>query len=206
MVSILRRAQLDYIPTIRLKGDVIDLGAKSSENSYFALLCKDDVKTFTFADYYHDGPDIVQIDFEKKFKVPDESFDTILAFNVLEHIFNYDQFISECHRIARNGASFHLLIPFLWKFHEDPFDFHRYTHQALERILDKHSWEIVSIAPTVDGQFAVTCSMFESYLPSFLRRHFQSLALFIDRLIAVKTNRKVTFPLGYNVHARKRRS
>ena len=203
MNSILRRAQLDYISTIKLKGSVIDLGAKNSENIYFDLFDKTQASCFTFADYYHTGSNLIKIDFEKKFDVADKSYDSIIAFNVLEHIYNYQQFISECYRIASPSAELHMLIPFLWKFHEDPYDFHRYTHQSLEKILVDSGWDVISISPTLDGQFAVFCSLFERYFPEFLRYYFQNVCLALDKVVNKRRCGKIVFPLGYNVLAKK---
>ena len=204
MTSILRRKQLEHIADIKLAGDVIDLGAKSRENSYFELLEKTDVTSFTFADYFHSGPDIVQIDFEKPFDIEDARYDEILAFNVLEHIYNYDRFVNECYRIAKPGARFHMVVPFIWKFHEDPYDFHRYTHQALEKTLVNNGWEVIDISPTLDGQFSVVCALFESYLPRFLKRYAQTLAMSIDAVINKVGKRGVLYPLDYNVQAYKK--
>lgn len=203
MTSILRRAQLEYIRDIKLKGSVIDLGAKNSENIYFSLFNRSAVDDFTFADYYHTGPNLIKIDFEKRFEVPDESYDSIVAFNVLEHIYNYNQFISECYRISRPNAELHMVIPFLWKFHEDPYDFHRYTHQAIEKMLTDNGWDILIIEPTIDGQFSVLCSLFESYVPKFTRTLFQNICMGLDKIVSRKRNRKTVYPLGYNVLAKK---
>lgn len=204
MTSILRRAQLEYIRKIKLKGSVIDLGAKSPENIYYNLFDSSAVSSFTFADYYHTGPNLVKIDFEKPFDIPNNCYDSIVAFNVLEHIYNYDQFIGECYRIARPNAELHMLIPFMWKFHEDPYDFHRYTHQALSRALLDNGWELLDIQPTIDGQFAVVCSLFEGYFPKFLQPYFQDMLMFLDKLLARKQSGTIKYPLGYNVLAVKK--
>lgn len=203
MTSILRRAQLKYIRDLKLTGSVIDLGAKNSENIYFNLFNRSDVHDFTFADYYHTGPNLIKIDFEKPFEIPDESYDSIVAFNVLEHIYNYNQFISECYRIGTPNAELHMVIPFMWKFHEDPYDFHRYTHQAIEKMLTGNGWEILVIEPTIHGQFSVFCSLFESYFPNFIRTHFQNICMGLDKMVNKKRNGKTVYPLGYNVLAKK---
>jgi hypothetical protein len=65
LVSILRRAQLDYVKRLELSGDLIDLGAKNADNNYFSLMDKKLLTSYTFVDYFHHGENIVSVNFEK---------------------------------------------------------------------------------------------------------------------------------------------
>ncbi|MEK7543287.1 MAG: class I SAM-dependent methyltransferase [Patescibacteria group bacterium] len=48
--------------------------------------------------------DIVTCDLEKRWPLPDGSFDIVISNQVIEHIFNIDLFISEIYRVLRPGG------------------------------------------------------------------------------------------------------
>lgn len=64
-----------------------------------------------------------------------ESVDSILMTEVMEHIFNPAQVLAEFHRILRPGGSVLITCPFSWPLHEVPYDFARYTPFALQHLL-----------------------------------------------------------------------
>jgi SAM-dependent methyltransferase len=86
-------------------------------------------------DVYYDG---------KKIPFNDNYFDSILSTEVLEHVFNLDEIISELHRVLRPGGYMLLTLPFVWEEHEIPCDFARYTSFAIEHILGKVGFKVVS--------------------------------------------------------------
>jgi SAM-dependent methyltransferase len=46
------------------------------------------------------------------------SFDSVLFNQVLEHVFNPNEFLTEINRILRSGAQLLLTVPFAWDWHE----------------------------------------------------------------------------------------
>jgi SAM-dependent methyltransferase len=93
-------------------------------------------------DIYYDG---------KTIPFPDNHFDSILCSEVFEHIFNLDEVLIELHRVLKPGGSILITCPFIWKEHETPNDFARYTLFALESILTKQSF--VPVATQKAGNF-----------------------------------------------------
>ena len=69
-------------------------------------------------DFYYDGKTIPR---------SDATFDCIFSSEVLEHIFNPDQILSEMNRILKDGGLLLLTCPFFWNEHEMPFDYCRYS-------------------------------------------------------------------------------
>lgn len=78
----------------------------------------------------------------KHFLFPDMSFDSVIATEVLEHIFNPDEFVSEISRVLKQGGALLLTAPFIWDEHEQPHDFARYSSFGLAHLLQKHGFEI----------------------------------------------------------------
>ena len=58
----------------------------------------------------------------KTFPFSDGEFDAVLTSEVLEHVFNPDEFLSEINRVLRDDGVLLLTVPFVWDEHEQPFD------------------------------------------------------------------------------------
>ena len=85
------------------------------------------------ADYFYDG---------HKFPFDDETFDSILCNQVLEHVFNPAEFLAEMNRVLRPRGNLLLTIPFFWDEHEQPFDYARYSSFGLRALLECHGFAI----------------------------------------------------------------
>src|SRR5690606_38821261 len=77
----------------------------------------------------------------------DNSFDSILCTQVLEHVFEHDKLISEVFRVLRPGGNIILTVPFAWELHEEPYDFFRYTKHSLKLLFEKAGFDINYIKP-----------------------------------------------------------
>jgi len=86
------------------------------------------------ADYFYDG---------KIFPFQENTFDTVLSNQVLEHVFNPDEFLSEVHRVLKSQGILLLTVPFVWDEHEQPIDYARYSSFGLKYLLEKHKFEIL---------------------------------------------------------------
>ena len=78
------------------------------------------------------------------------SFDSIVANQVFEHVFNPEEFLSELNRVLKQGGNLLITVPFVWDEHEQPHDFARYSSFGLKFILDKHGFEILQHRKSVD--------------------------------------------------------
>ena len=93
------------------------------------------------AEYYYDGI---------KFPFEENSFDSILTNQVLEHVFNPHDFLKEINRVLKHNGFLILTVPFVWDEHEQPFDYGRYSSFGLVYILEKHNFTIVDIRKSID--------------------------------------------------------
>jgi SAM-dependent methyltransferase len=70
-------------------------------------------------------------------------FDSILATEVFEHLFNLDEILQELKRVLKPGGKMMLTCPFLWPEHEQPWDFARYSSFGIKALLERHGFETV---------------------------------------------------------------
>lgn len=86
------------------------------------------------AEYIYDG---------HRFPFENEVYENIISNEVLEHIFNPDEFLSEINRVLKMNGNLLLTVPFVWDEHEQPYDFARYTSFAMKHLFDKYGFKIV---------------------------------------------------------------
>jgi len=79
--------------------------------------------------------------------LPDNSFNTILATSILEHIEEPDKIISEMNRLLKSEGYCIITTPLFWHLHEEPRDFYRYTKYGLRYLFEKNGFEIVELKP-----------------------------------------------------------
>jgi SAM-dependent methyltransferase len=93
------------------------------------------------ADYFYDG---------SSFPFENETFDSAVANEVLEHVFNPNEFLSEIVRVLKPEGLILLTIPFVWDEHEQPYDFARYTSFGIKSLLEGHGFEIIEQRKSTD--------------------------------------------------------
>lgn len=185
-------------------GTVLDLGC-GRKPSYEQYLRRPDV-TYIKADgnaVYH--PDLL-IDMENTFPIKDQSMDTVLLFNVLEHLFDFRFTLAELRRILKPGGTFYLYVPFLIKIHGSPCDYFRYTHFALNNLLTEIGFDDIEIY--TDGGVLKYLSEFVNwtsrYWIGYLLLPLYLLLYGIDALLGVATkgNYQKSLPIGYFIVCR----
>lgn len=90
-------------------------------------------------DYYWDG---------KAMPFEDESFQTILITEVLEHCAEPELVLKECFRVLDDGGVLFFTVPFIWNLHEVPHDEYRYTPFSLQRHLKNSGFRDIEIHAT----------------------------------------------------------
>ncbi|HET7333269.1 class I SAM-dependent methyltransferase [Dyella sp.] len=64
-------------------------------------------------------------------------FDTVLLLEVLEHVSDPEDVLSEIRRVLKPGGKLLLSVPFLYPLHDAPIDYRRYTAPGLVQILQR---------------------------------------------------------------------
>lgn len=102
---------------------------------------------------------------------PDNSFDLITLFMVMEHLYDPLKAIKECRRILKkNGILIATTVQY-WHTHGYPKDYYRYTKAGLEYIFDQSYLPIQKIW-SMGGPFLVLYHVIELNVPNFLRKFF----------------------------------
>jgi SAM-dependent methyltransferase len=125
----------------KFSGHLLDVGCGRKPYRQF-LLDNKYINEYTGLDIdtaivYEDGikPDFTWEGTVMPFK--DNSFDTLMATEVLEHCPDPQRIVNEMKRVLKPGGLIFFTVPFLWNLHEVPHDEYRYTPFALKRIFNE---------------------------------------------------------------------
>ena len=180
-----------------VEGRVLDLGGGISP-TYFNFLKKERGTEILNLDLKN-NEDEGRIDFEKdNLPFTNDTIDNVLAFNLLEHIYNYRHLVSEVVRVLKTGGRMLGFVPFMINYHPDPSDYFRYTREALQKIFVETGFLEIKIKAIGFGPLAVNFNILAPFLPVFLRCLLFPFYYFADKII-LKLRPKMTerYPLGY---------
>jgi SAM-dependent methyltransferase len=211
--SILRTCEDEAVSTLSLTGRVLDLGGHKGSSYFSRLKSEMPVEVANF-DSMQEGTHKTSscadhvFDFEYPFPLEGESFNAVLSINVLEHIYNYTNVLTETYRILQKGGSFYIAVPFFFNIHGSPNDYFRYTESALERMLRDAGFTDVRITVLGGGPCSALFQTFGGSLPTLpLKMLVKTLAIQTDALFSRLSSRyasiKRRVPLGYFVEAHK---
>lgn len=147
----------------KLEGDLLDVGC--GRKPYRRLFV---VKSYLGLDienpgHSHENEDVDVFYDGKTFPFADNTYDSVLCNQVLEHVFNPDDFLAEIHRCLKPGGQFLLTVPFVWDEHEQPYDFARYSSFGLRHLFEQNGFEIVAQRKSVQN-IAVIFQLLIAYL------------------------------------------
>ncbi|HST63578.1 MAG TPA: class I SAM-dependent methyltransferase [Mycobacteriales bacterium] len=91
------------------------------------------------------GPGVVEVDLGAPLPFGDETFDTVLCTQVLEHVPDAELAMAEIARVLRPGGHALVTVPFLYPTHEAPYDFWRFTHHGLAGLVRRHRLEVLGV-------------------------------------------------------------
>lgn len=200
----LDRTLMNYaLSEFELSGNILDLGSGSDSASYNRFLKYKKPFRITYSDYYNEGKNLIKINLEEPFEIEQNSFDCVMCFNTLEHIYNFKNVIKESYRILKKGGMFIGSSPFVYHFHPDPKDYFRYSHQALLRMFEEEGFICQKMVYLGFGPFSLAVSQWMDIapLPKVLKFIFYLLNIFLD----VKANKSsryskyygMKYPFGY---------
>lgn len=204
MASPARNAFYAQLAQCTLTGKVLDLGG-SKKSGYHELIKGDHTfEVVNISDEY--GYDH-KFDLEEPFPLKDASYDAVIAVNLLEHIYNYHNVLSESHRVLTSGGTLVVAVPFLMFVHPSPHDYFRYTSEALTRMCADAGFKEVLVQPLGRGPGAVFVQLVGGMRSGAVVRRFVAPFMWIfdmkARLFMSKHALAEQFPLGYIVTAKK---
>lgn len=95
---------------------------------------------------YYDG---VNIPFE------DNSMDNVLCFQVLEHVDDPIQSLTEIKRVLKPDGKLMLTLPAAYPIHMAPYDFRRFTSYGIERMLRQTGYSDIFMTGSTIGKYTL---------------------------------------------------
>jgi SAM-dependent methyltransferase len=140
-----------YLRALRLHacGDLLDLGCGNVPlyGAYIDLVR--DVTCIDWEESAHGSQHIdLAVDLNGRLPLNDGQFDTILSSDVLEHIWNHTSLWAEQARVLRSGGKLILGTPFLYRLHEAPHDYLRWTQYGLQRACEEAGLRVLELTAT----------------------------------------------------------
>ncbi|HKV52111.1 MAG TPA: class I SAM-dependent methyltransferase [Gemmatimonadaceae bacterium] len=183
------------------RGDLLDLGCGEAPlyGVYRAL-----VRTITCVDWAGSLHAIshadLLADLNEMCPLPDETFDTILCTDVIEHLKHPGGLFMDASRMLKSGG--HLIVgtPYLYPLHELPHDYFRCSASALEMMAGEARLEVVELRPY---------GSYREVLGVLLAKKLQhvpvvrSLVPCFALMRRARVDAATAFPLGYLLVARK---
>lgn len=75
---------------------------------------------------------------------PDNSFDTIVSSDVIEHLWNSAFVMEEMARVLKHGGKLILGTPFNYWLHEEPYDYFRWSPHAIKMLGERSGFHVLS--------------------------------------------------------------
>ena len=174
----------EFLP--HLMGRVLDLGCGQMPyrnlvhaSNYVGIDIDSDVtRRLGKADILYDG---------RRLPFEEGTFDGVLCSQVLEHVFQPDEFVGEIHRVLVPGGLLVLATPFIWDEHEQPCDFGRYTSFGLKALLERHGFTVINQRKTCPD-FRTVVQLTSGSLYKILRTKSRTVNMMAQLLILAPVN------------------
>lgn len=190
-----RTAILDFIQSSlkKFNGTVLDLGCGIMpyrefilENSSCTKYLGVDLDLRSHSEYTMVTPDI----FWDGTSIPleDNSVETILATELLEHCPNPDVILREAFRVLKPGGNIILTVPFVWNLHLVPYDEFRYTPFSLRRFLADSGFSNIELSALGlwDASLAQMLGIWYKNRPSGIKKYFSFLFIWAIKILLKK--------------------
>jgi len=169
------RCVLDNLSLVR--GRVVDLGCGTAPYTEAILSVADSYTGVDWGSSFHGSEHVdVQADLSAEVPLPDRSVDTVVSFQVMEHLKEPEVFLRECYRLLDDNGGLLLTVPFMWEVHEAPHDYYRFTRHGLEYLLEKVGFAQVRITENT-GFWQTAVLKFNYHTATTARKWLQPLLI-----------------------------
>lgn len=180
-ISVLRHLEYERLANLNLSGRVLDYGGGSRTN-YSKMI---DGWTRPGTGFVYESVNI-DPDTQPTFlikpgdAIPVEAgvYDSVLALNTFEHIYDLAQTLDDVWRVLKPGGSLIIIVPFIFRVHGHPNDFSRHTPSYWTRKLNETGFGSVEIECLSWGPFST--GHVTSGSPGPLKGLRRNLSLMLD--------------------------
>jgi SAM-dependent methyltransferase len=120
-----------------MTGIVYDLGCGTRPYEYDIMQTADGYVGVDWSNTLHGLHAEIVADLNQPLPIESSVANTVVSFQVLEHLSEPQTMVNEAYRILREGGAIIISVPFQWWVHEAPYDYFRYTRYGLEHMLTK---------------------------------------------------------------------
>jgi SAM-dependent methyltransferase len=146
----------------------------------------------------------VVADLTKPLPIENNSAEIVVLSNTLEHIPEPLPLLKECERIVKTGGLVVGTVPFLVQVHQAPYDFNRYTHYQLSKLLTEAGFiniEVTPLGALIDAYSTAELKFFV-HLPGHIKLPFRLWRRFEMKVLRtlfgqVPANEKFTEGYGF---------
>jgi len=128
-----------------IRGIVYDLGCGIRPYEQDILQVADRYIGVDWSNSLHDLSAEIVTDLNKALPVDDELADTVVSFQVMEHLREPQNMLSEAYRVLKPGGTIFVTVPWQWRIHEAPHDYFRYTPYGLKYLFEKAGFVDIEI-------------------------------------------------------------
>ncbi|MGV8934671.1 MAG: methyltransferase domain-containing protein [Gallionellaceae bacterium] len=128
-----------------ITGVVYDLGCGSRPFEVDILKYSDRYVGVDWSNTLHGLNADIVADLNKHLPIDNEVADSVVSFQVLEHLSEPQIMLNEAFRILKNNGKIFISVPFQWHVHEEPWDFFRYTKYGLIHLLTKSGFADIEV-------------------------------------------------------------
>ncbi len=132
----------------KISGDVADLGCGIMPYKKY-LQSNGKINRYIGIDLEHSNyhnqikPDLYWDGFT--IPISDNSLDWVIVTEFLEHYFDTNHILTEIRRVLKPSGKVFFTVPFIFMFHEAPFDYHRFTPFSIEKVFKNALYDKVDV-------------------------------------------------------------
>ena len=136
----------------------------------------------------------------------DNSFEVIFLLDVLEHVKHDMKFLFECNRILKSNGIMVISVPFMYRFHEIPHDYRRYTPSGLEVIFNDSGFKIIELKNVGSFVFTAQTMLLEHQVKinNLFRRIILKVVVILLDFIKIRSDISKVAPFNFFCIAKKK--
>lgn len=127
------------------QGKLLDIGCGKKPFKHYASKVVSEHIGLDHAESPHGSDDVNVVGVADNLPFEQNSFDTVLMTQVIEHLENPSRVFSEIYRVLKPNGKVIVAWPFLYPIHEAPRDFYRYTKYGMKHLAGEAGLELIEL-------------------------------------------------------------